>query len=189
MTAESDRQDEGNRPTEQGHRKTSSHEHGAKVKRVASVRVRAGDSEFAILFNVAGCIRAQPESRQHERQAPGQRGWLGCAPPKFKEIENGREKSQRHSNAAGHLLPPGYPIHPWSGGIRCGGLTGVPGGFHQAVSSTSSSPAASNTSPGLMVSNPASGSGLRVWSRRLWGLRNTLNRVPKGPFLLGSVGP
>ena len=97
---------------------------------------------------------------------------MGRHPPQFEQVQRGGDKAQRHPDTPRNPLPRvpsfriGSPRAPSSRGLT-----------NRAVRSAASDRLLrrDGQQPGLRLLRP-------LWSRRLSGLRNTLNRVPKGPL-------
>src|SRR5580698_1671036 len=145
--------------------KTECNQHGADIQRIAGMRIRSGHRQLGVLLHVSGGISAQPEAGQHKKQAPrhGYECWT-----RQPEIHTGKDKAHGNANAPRDSAP-------------------VSGHLQRASFNNSS--AALSTSSGEMVSNPASGSARRLWSRLLSGWRSTRKFPPNGPLRAGSVGP
>jgi hypothetical protein len=62
--------------------------------------------EFAVLFDVAGGVGAQPETGQNKKEAAGHGGGNGSAARQLKEIEAGSKEAEGHADAACDALPP-----------------------------------------------------------------------------------
>src|SRR5579862_362563 len=175
---EEDRQQHRKGPAEQRHGKSRGNEDRAEIERIARPGVGPRLRQFPVLLHVAGCVAPQPETRHHQREAPGDGAKIRRMAPEFDQVYSRCAKTERHADAARDPLPAGDPVRLAFDVAR-----------HRDLSPASNSSAASRTSAGSMVSRPASGASRRVWSRRLSGFRSTLKWVPNGPLRLGAVGP
>jgi hypothetical protein len=57
------------------------------------VGIGAGLGKFAVLFDVAGGVGAEPQAWENEGQTPGYGGRDGRATPQLEQIKRGGEKA------------------------------------------------------------------------------------------------
>jgi hypothetical protein len=57
------------------------------------VGIGAGLGKFAVLFDVAGGVGAEPQAWENESQTPGYGGRDGRATPQLEQIKRGGEKA------------------------------------------------------------------------------------------------